>query len=187
MNINLQKLNDINACMDGIEYFKSKKQDSMTIKQAVQYCIEDSKFDYANWLLTKIFTHKQCVQYAVFAAEQVLHIFEAKYPNDNRPRLAIQAAKDWLINPCEIAAAHTAAYATARTAVIATSYATDYAAADAAANAADAARNAYYAASYAADAAHCAARYAVDAATNVDNAASMHTAIFNYGLKLLGQ
>jgi hypothetical protein len=153
----------------------------MTIKQAVQYCIEDSKFDYANWLLTKIFTHKQCVQYAVFAAEQVLHIFEAKNPDDNRPRLAIQAAKDWLIDPSQ-KNVDTARHA-ASCAANAASYATDYAA-DAASYAADAARNAYYTASYAAD---CAARYAVDAATNVDNAASMHTAIFNYGLKLLGQ
>ena len=28
-------------------------------------------------------------------AESVLHIYEADYPNDNRPRLAIQAARDF--------------------------------------------------------------------------------------------
>jgi hypothetical protein len=28
-------------------------------------------------------------------AESVLHIYEANYPNDNRPRLAIQAARDF--------------------------------------------------------------------------------------------
>jgi hypothetical protein len=41
-------------------------------------------------------------------AESVLHIYEAEYPNDNRPRLAIQAARDFAdgkINNADRAAA----------------------------------------------------------------------------------
>jgi len=33
------------------------------------------------------------VKLAIFAAEQVIEIYEKKYPNDKRPREAIEAAK----------------------------------------------------------------------------------------------
>ena len=55
------------------------------------------------------------VQYAVFAAEQVIDLFEQKYPDDKRPREAIEAAKKCIDDPSEknkvAAAAYTAAYA----------------------------------------------------------------------------
>ena len=46
-------------------------------------------------------------------AESVLHLFEEKYPNDDRPRKAIQAARDYangLIGSDELAAAAWAAW-----------------------------------------------------------------------------
>ena len=42
-----------------------------------------------------------CVKFAIYCAEYVLPIFEQEFPNDNRARLAITAAKNWLSNPCE--------------------------------------------------------------------------------------
>ena len=44
---------------------------------------------------------KKSVKLAIFAAEQVIDIFEKEYKNDKRPRWAIQAAKRWLKNPTE--------------------------------------------------------------------------------------
>ena len=44
----------------------------------------------------KLATKEQNQQIAIFCAETVLHIYENKYPNDKRPREAIQAAKDYL-------------------------------------------------------------------------------------------
>lgn len=38
-------------------------------------------------------TYHDYVSYAIYAAEQVIDIYEKEYPNDNRPRLAIKAAK----------------------------------------------------------------------------------------------
>jgi hypothetical protein len=40
-----------------------------------------------------------CVKYAVFAAEQVIDIFEKKYPDDKRPRKAIEVTKKYIENP----------------------------------------------------------------------------------------
>jgi hypothetical protein len=111
------------------------------------------------------------VALAIYAAEQVIKIYEDKYPNDSRPRDAIKAAKAYLKTPNKktadaTARAADAAYAAADAAYAAAraAYATD--AADAARAAYAAARAAY--ATDAADAARAAraayAAYAADAA-----------------------
>lgn len=55
--------------------------------------------------LIKIFdqsTKKQIrVQFSILCAERVLPIFEQRYPDDKRPRQAIEAAKEWMRNPTE--------------------------------------------------------------------------------------
>ena len=53
------------------------------------------------------------VQFAVLCAESVLHIYENQYPDDNRPRKAIEAAQNYLKKPSNAAAKATnaAAYA----------------------------------------------------------------------------
>ena len=63
--------------------------------------MKEDHFDYANWLLCKVFSKKQRVQYAIYAAMLVLHIFEDERPNDKRPRKAIEAAEAYLKNPCK--------------------------------------------------------------------------------------
>ncbi|MHB8084252.1 MAG: putative immunity protein [Dehalococcoidia bacterium] len=120
------------------------------------------------------------VRFAILCAESALHFFEDKYPKDDRPRKAIEAAKEYLktktasyasyASYAARAAAHAAYAASAASyAASATSYAasaTFYAAsaasyaARAAAYAASAADAAASAASYAAYAAHAA--YAAD-------------------------
>ena len=56
------------------------------------------------------------VQFAVLCAESVLHIYENQYPDDNRPRKAIETAQNYLKKPSNAAAyaakaANAAAYA----------------------------------------------------------------------------
>ena len=128
-----------------------------------------------NWSIENIkkeineLEHIYQVKVAVFSAEKVIGIFENEYPDDKRPRLAIEATKEFIKNPtkenrqkCKDAAAD--AYAA-------------YTDADADAYVADAVANSYAAAAYAAaytDAADAYAAYtdadayvadAVDAAT----------------------
>jgi len=108
--------------------------------------MEEKQWDYFRWLVVRVMSHAQKVEWAVFSAEQVIDIFEKKYPNDQRPRKAIQAAKDWLCNP---SVESSAAAREARRAADAAAYA--------AADAADAAAYADAYAAYAADAAAYAA------------------------------
>ena len=127
----------------------------------------DDKSVHSSMRLTKVYrwSKEDSVALAVFAAEQVIEIFESARPGDDRPRKAIEAAKAWLADHSANAraAANAAAYA---------AYAA-YAAADAAV---DAAANAAYAANAAAnaaaDAAANAARAAADAAANAARAAA---------------
>ena len=109
------------------------------------------------WRWTKI----DSVEMAIYVAELVINHYENEYPNDTRPRQAIEAATAYLANPTNAKAAN-AANAT-------------YYAANAAANAANAANATYYAANaayYAANAAANAAYYAANAAYYAANAAA---------------
>jgi hypothetical protein len=121
------------------------------------------KINYPNWYIEK--QKEVQILFAILCAESVLKYFENKYPNDNRPRKAIEAAKNYLKDPS--AANKKVAYAAAYAAAAADAAA--YAAAAAAADAYAAA--AYAAADAAADAAAYAAAAAADAADDADAAA----------------
>ena len=49
-------------------------------------------------------TKEDSVAMAICAAELVIEYYEKRYPNDQRPRQAIEAAKAWLANPTNDAA-----------------------------------------------------------------------------------
>lgn len=67
-------------------------------------------------------TKRDSVALAIYAAELCLKNYEDAYPEDKRPRQAIEAAKAWLDNPCEEtesaawSAAESAAWSAARSA-----------------------------------------------------------------------
>ena len=142
-------------CRQAIKWWDHTERVAVKIARAL---IAESKLDWANWLVTKVLEHHELVEYAIFAAEQALPVFEDKHPHDKRPREAIDAAKRVLEDdtPEKRVAADAAAYA-----------------ADAAAYAARAAAYAARAAAYAA--AHAAAR-AADAAHAADAADAAHAA-----------
>ena len=167
MEITVKWLKERDACKESIEALEAQKErDSRKI---LDLLITQSKLDWVNWLIVRLMSYRQYVSYAVFAAEQVIGIYEKKHPDDKRPRQAIEAAKKCLKSPTKknkaaAYAAHAAAYAAHA------SYA-----AHAAAHAAS------YAASYAAYAASYAASYAAYAAD------AMRKKILDYGIKLLGK
>jgi hypothetical protein len=180
--ITTEFLEEHSACSSGLMAFNnnypSGKEKLDTI---INDCIKSDKINnlqYANWLLTRIFSRKQKIKYAIFAAESVIKIFETKYPNNDKPRKAIEAAKTVLKSDTK-GNRKLAAYAAAD-AYAAAAYDDDAAAAAAAAAYDDAAYAAAYAVAYAAyavayaayayaayaaaDAAYAAAAYAADAA-----------------------
>jgi len=195
MKITKAFLESKHACEKGMEYVTGMNLLDKQHGYFLEKLVEAGKLDYALWLLPRIMKRKQVLAYAIFAAEQVIEIFEKKHPDDKRPRAAIDAAKVVLKrntkanrDKARAAAAYAAAAAAAHAdaadadaavdaAAAAAAYA-DAAAADAAA--ADAAYAAYYAAYAAAAYYAAAAAYAYAAAKK-----EMQSRIINFGISLL--
>ena len=191
-SISMKWAEDNHACKEAREWFKGELNGkrSMSVSKLFSLLKQIDRIDWANWLVVRLMTHDQQIMYAIYAAEQVIEIYEARYPNDTRPRNAIQAAKTYLEDKTEAnkdkVADATYAVADAAHAVYAV-YAADAAhaahavyavyAAYAAARAARAAR-----ATYATDAAADAAAYAARAAVS----RNMRLKLLNYGLGLIG-
>ena len=80
----------------------------------------------------RIWKKADSVALAIFAAELVLENFERVFPEDKRPRLAIEAAKEWMRNPAAWSASESAAArSAARSAAESAAYAARSTAADA--------------------------------------------------------
>jgi hypothetical protein len=147
-NITKTWLKEKGACSDGTQWFIEQKETNAI--KVLNKLVTEKHLDWANWTVTKLLMHKQQIAYAVFAAEQVLDVYERRHTNEKAPRKAIKIAK--LVLKQNTAVNRSAANAAAN-------------AANAAAYAANAtyvagAANAAYAAAYAADA----AAYAANAA-----------------------
>ena len=111
-------------------------------------CLESNPIEDVIWALKATLEDSKefSKQFAIACAEHVLPIFEKEFPEDKRPREALEAAKAGKLTKEILKAAHfaaEAAYLTASTAAYAASRAAYYAAYAAA----------YYAAAAAADAA----------------------------------
>jgi hypothetical protein len=154
------------------------------VSVVIRELLVQNKQDLANRIIAHLLSNDDKVRYAIFAAREVLRLYEERYPDDLRPRKAIEAAEDYLKTKTLIAIntryAITAAITSAAIAIaIADSvwYAVNAAAVATNANAA------WYAAANAANAANAAAK-AVCAA---DNADATLTKIILHGLELLNK
>ena len=211
MQITLDWLKEKNACIDGIKFFEEHFGAETDHKELITTLLKHGHYDYAFWIISTVLSTIDCIKFAAYCAELVLHVFEDKYLHDERPKKAILTAKKFVKNNnyaavsdayyvayVAYAAAHDAAndavdnaYA-ANDAVDNATYAADAAAhAAACADAYASAASAYSASS--ADAADNAAYAAYTAATNAANAAKAAVAdrirekIINYGLKLIDE
>jgi len=145
MRITRPMITKLKPCTEGWQWYL--KEGTSDLKATLLH-VNKAHPNWARWLYTRLMTPDQCRRIAIYAAEQALPIFEKAYPQDDRPRKAIAAAKAVLANdtPETRKAARRASYAAA-------AYAASYAAAAYAA----ARRASYAAASYAAYAAYAAA------------------------------
>ena len=202
MKITKEWLRKNNACSSGVKWFLSQKETDAG--KIMLKLIDENIGADALWVMHKcIKTKKQAVLIAIFAAESKIDIFEKKYPEDKRPRKAIEAARAWLENPCSKTKKDAySAYSAYSAAASAAYYAADayayygaaaYAhyASDAFAAASASAAYAHYAA-FAAASASAAAAYtyyaaaaAADADSDSDDKEETQIKIVNYAIKIL--
>ena len=184
-------LQDIGACQDAREQFRKELNggSSLSVSRVFTRLKQINRLDWANWLIVRLMTHEQQIRYAIYAAEQVIELYEEKYPDDKRPRQAIEAARLCLDNPSEEnkTAAWSAtwsawsAWSAARSAAWSAAWSATEATAWSARSAAESA--AWSARSAAESAARSAAESAARSAAALKK---MQLKIINYGLRLIG-
>jgi hypothetical protein len=94
MKLTIKNLRELHACSEGVAWFE--KSGCETTEGAIAKILKSKhakKYQWANWLLSRVFTQDNATRYAIFAARQVLEIFEKTYLEDKRPRSAIEAAE----------------------------------------------------------------------------------------------
>ena len=178
MKITKEQIRKLEPCSEGWEWYLEYQTDNLT---ELLIKVNNNHSDWARWLVTNLMTKQQNVKIAIFSAEQVIEIFEKQFPDDNRPRAAIEAAKKYIDDQTYVArdAARDAAQAAVDAAALAA--AAFYAAAAAA-----------KAAAYAAAAAHVPgtayavyAVYAAEAVAAADAAANLQERIIHEAVRIL--
>jgi hypothetical protein len=114
MNTTLNAIREHNPCTDGwqklLKFLGKTEADDEPL--SIPTILESNGIDDALWALRAVEgKDKEIRLMAADFAESVLHLFEAEYPTDDRPRKAIQAARDYangLITLEQLNAARTA-------------------------------------------------------------------------------
>src|ERR1700740_2774342 len=112
-----QKLRRLGACSEAVEWAKGK-----SFAEAWMTC---ERGDWMLWLCARMAgaegwpSRQKIVLFACDRAETVLPIFEKRYPQDDRPRKAIETARAWAKGESAAAAAAAAAAAYAAAAAAA--------------------------------------------------------------------
>ena len=89
--ITQEQFDRIDNCQESLDYVASQP----SLADAWENC------ERPDWLLAfarkaRIASKEQFVRIAIGEAEAVLHIWTTRFPDDDRPQKAIQAAKDWI-------------------------------------------------------------------------------------------
>ncbi len=116
MLINKSTIASLNPCKDRFDNFlKFYENKEFTLRQFMG--LKNITHDDKMWVAFRSMPREAVVAAAADIAESVLHIYEAAYPKDDRPRKAIEAArsgdKDAAADAANAADAAAAAYANA--------------------------------------------------------------------------
>ena len=82
-----------NACSDGMSFVNEHKLIGTDECYFIRQLVKLDKREWALWLLARRLDRKDRIRFAVYCAKDVLPIYEDTYPNDGRPRKAIEAAE----------------------------------------------------------------------------------------------
>jgi len=90
VKITKAKIKKISLCPDWYRWYLA--YGSSDLLQTLLDANKVSSF-WAPWVYTRLMTLKQRRQFAIYAAKEVLHLFEEAHPDDRRHRLAIKATR----------------------------------------------------------------------------------------------
>ena len=123
MLITKDYLKSLSPCEDRYKnYLKHYKDWSGSLEAFID--LKELTYDDKRWVFVRSIDKDKLRLVAADLAERVLHLFESKYPNDDRPRKAIEAAINGDVTTARAAAAdaYAAAYAADASAARAAAY-----------------------------------------------------------------
>jgi hypothetical protein len=85
-------------CSEAIKWWDKKERDPLKI---LNLLISNKKYKWANWYIVRIMTEHDYISYAVFAAEQVIGIYEKEESGRLECRCAIEAARRCISEPTD--------------------------------------------------------------------------------------
>jgi hypothetical protein len=103
MKITKRWLKKWDACDDEYEWYIAQKTEDA--EKLYRVSLKEKKYSAINWVIARKLKKIDRVRYALYAAKQVIDVFEKKYPKDDRPRKAIEAAENYIRRPSSEAAA----------------------------------------------------------------------------------
>jgi len=74
--ITIKKLKKWKACKEGVDWFKLQEETNEI--KVVEKLMGANKFDWANWLISRVLKRRGKIEYALFSAELVLPMFESQ-------------------------------------------------------------------------------------------------------------
>ena len=101
----------LTTCAEALDWGRQTYDGRVNIPAStlIRRLMRENKLDWANWLIVRVMTPPQYLRYAIYAAEQVLNLYERQYHGDVRPRQAIEAARRCLHDDSQSAGAAWAA------------------------------------------------------------------------------
>jgi len=98
-SMTIERAIKLGACSEAVDWAKSQRRKRFTAKYLIANAPDDaSAVDWTLWLLWRI-DRPRCHRLRALCALHVLPIFEARYPNDQRPRKSIEAQIAYAANP----------------------------------------------------------------------------------------
>ena len=103
MKITLNSVKAKVPCKEAYQWSvnRLKGKEDVDVVPFIQAAMAEDKLEWSNWFIARVFNYQQQLKYAVFAAEQVLDVYEKEFPGDTRPRNAIESAKECINNSSE--------------------------------------------------------------------------------------
>jgi hypothetical protein len=82
MIVNRKTLTDLNACSDGLEWFDLQKDKELSTLVLTAIKEGGESLNYAGWGLCAVMTKEQRVEWAIYCAYQVAHLWKDKHPKE---------------------------------------------------------------------------------------------------------
>lgn len=98
METTLRKIKECRPCKDGWKKLLSNVNNDLDAKLTIKQILDSNGIEDAIWALKAINDQENIRLFACDVAESVLHIYEERYPDDKRPREAIEASKRFANN-----------------------------------------------------------------------------------------